>query len=141
MGTNYYWHQKPDCECCGREFDAIHIGKSSAGWCFSLHVMPDEGVITLDDWRLLWATPGSYIRNEYDEHVSIADMENIITERGIERDWDNARWWQGSYSSEQDFHKRNYSERGPQGLLRHSIGPHCKAHGKGTWDCITGEFS
>lgn len=31
--------------------------------------------------------------------------------------------------------------RGPMGLLRHKIGPHCIAHGAGTWDLIPGKFS
>lgn len=50
MGTNYYLHTKPDCECCGRGFEPLHIGKSSGGWCFSLHVMPEDNINTLDDW-------------------------------------------------------------------------------------------
>lgn len=110
MGTNYYLHEKPDCECCGRSFEPLHIGKSSYGWCFSLHVMP--GIKTLDDWRNRWSMPGSYIRNEYGDLVSVADMELIITGR-----------------------------RGPNGLLRHQIDGHCVGHGEGTWDYISGEFS
>lgn len=141
MGTNYYLHQKPDCECCGRSFEPLHIGKSSGGWCFALHVVPEDGINTLDDWRNLWAAPGAYIRNEYGDHVSIADMELTITGRCGEEDWDDPRWWVGFYRSEHDFHASNHSERGPHGLLRHRIGSHCKAHGEGTWDCIVGEFS
>jgi hypothetical protein len=141
LGTNYYLHQKPDCECCGRPFKPLHIGKSSVGWCFSLHVVPEDGINTLDDWRNLWADPGAYIRNEYGERVSIADMELTITARCIDKDWDDPSWWTGFYSSEQDFHKRNYSDRGPHGLLRHCLGYSCVAHGEGTWDCIVGEFS
>lgn len=46
------------------------------------------------------------------------------------------------YINEEDFHKCNQSERGPNGLLRHKIdGKHCISHGQGTWDCIVGEFS
>lgn len=114
MGTNYYLHQKPDCECCGRPFEPLHIGKSSGGWCFSLHVMPDDNVNTLDDWRQLWGQEGAYIRNEYGEKVSITEMLHVI----VNRRWRDAE---------------------PQ---RHEIdGIHCVGHGPGTWDYITGEFS
>jgi hypothetical protein len=36
----------------------------------------------------------------------------------------------------------NYSERGPNFLLRHRVnGRHCIGHGPGTYDYIAGEFS
>ena len=25
MGTNYYLHSKPDCECCGRPFEPLLV--------------------------------------------------------------------------------------------------------------------
>ena len=141
MGTNYYLHQKPDCESCGRAFEPLHIGKSSSGWCFSLHIVPEDGVNALDDWRNLWATPGAYIRDEYGARVSIADIELVITARNRTTDWDAPKWWPSFYRSEQDFHGKNYSERGSAGLLRYRVGGRCKAHGEGTWDYIVGEFS
>ena len=113
MGTNYYLHQKPDCKCCGRPFEPLHIGKSSGGWCFALHVMPEDGINTLDDWRVLWSAPGAFIRDEYGEKVSIADMERLITER---------KWRGGS-------------------VKRHNDDRYCVGHGDGTWDYIVGEFS
>lgn len=115
MGTNYYLHQKPDCECCGRPFEPLHIGKSSGGWCFTLHVMPEDSINTLDDWRELWSKPGALIRNEYDERISIEDMEAVITKRS----------WRGGQ------------------LMRHELDQygHCIGHGPGTWDYCTGEFS
>lgn len=142
MGTNYYLHQKRDCECCGRPFDALHIGKSSSGWCFSLHIIPEEGIDTLDDWRRLWSAPGAVIKNEYGDAIAVEEMEKIITVRGRLAPWGSCDWWApGAYRSELDFHDRNQSERGPSGLLRHRINAHCVAHGEGTWDCIIGEFS
>ncbi len=114
MGTNYYLYTKPDCECCGREFEPLHIGKSSGGWCFSLHVIPEDGIKTLDDWSKLWSKPGAFIRNEYGDKIPIEEMENIITKR----------MWHGN---------------SPQ---RHNLdGSHCISHGSGSWDYITGEFS
>jgi hypothetical protein len=146
MGTNYYWVPQPDCECCGRPFEPIHIGKSSYGWCFSLHVDSYEDINTLNDWQLRWSKPGSFIRNEYGDTIPIDEMLKIITERshGTKKDW-NIDWWSGPcqhYTSEQHFHDSNCSERGPNFLLRHRVdGRHCLGHGPGTYDYIAGEFS
>ncbi len=142
MGTNYYLHKKADCECCGRPYDFLHIGKSSGGWCFSLHVIPDENINTLDDWRNLWGAPGAYIRNEYGEKLSISDMELIITARLGGAPFDDRYWENEYYTDEGDFHYKNKSQRGPNNLLRHqNDGRHCVGHGDGTWDYIAGEFS
>lgn len=132
MGTNYYLHQVPDCECCGRPFETLHIGKSSGGWCFSLHVVPEDNINDLDDWRTLWNTPGAFIRNEYGEKVSVADIEKVITERS----------WGKIPSDGAAWYRENHAEPGPNNLARSIVdGLHCIKHGAGTWDCITGEFS
>lgn len=88
MGTNYYWYPKGGGQCptCGQEMPRRHIGKSSEGWNFGLRIYEkqpwaDEPVIlSLDDWRELWATGGE-IRNEYGDTVTVEQMELIITER------------------------------------------------------------
>ncbi|MCR9093422.1 MAG: hypothetical protein NXI30_04340 [bacterium] len=116
MGTNYYWRPKSEepCETCGHvEFqDDLHIGKSSGGWCFSLHVIPEEEIHNLDDWRERWALEGSTIVNEYGTIVAPEEMDVIVTERS----------WGG---------------KPPH---RHMIDNHCIAHGEGTWDLCVGEF-
>ena len=114
MGTNYYLRTQPACACCGREYEPIHIGKSSGGWCFTLHVIPENAINSLDDWRKLWNTPGAKILDEYDRQIPIEEMEEVITQRS---------WNAG-------------------GLRRHPIdGRYCIGHGEGTWDCCPGEFS
>lgn len=146
MGTNYYWVPQEPCPHCGRPYPGLHIGKSSAGWCFSLHVYPEcdvekpEDVIAdLDDWRKRWAQPGSYIENEYCERISPADMEKWITERGPRGSLGHCPT---GYSSWEDFHYQNDSQEGPNGLLRHRVdGRHCIRHGAGTWDLCIGGFS
>jgi hypothetical protein len=163
MGTNYYLHKplQNACEHCwrGDEAEVIHLGKGSAGWCFSLHVYPEDG---LTDWSEVKAwlqdqiANGGHILNEYKEEVSLDDFESTVTKRLSDKDWDSG-WWAPKpfgttqdgkqfflpgYTSEADFHAANYSQRGPNSLLRHRITDrHCFAHGSGTWDCITGEFS
>lgn len=113
MGTNYYYHEKPACRECGRDHDARHIGKSSGGWCFSLHVERpgDDGPHDLKDWLALFKTPGSVIKDEYGVEISANDMVRVITRRSPD-------------------------------LLRHTIGNGlCIGHGEGTWDYLVGEFS
>lgn len=142
MGTSYYLRPGP---LGGEE---LHIGKSSGGWCFSLHVIPEEGLNSLEDWkRRFKRNPFSTVRDEYGRAVSKAEMLSIITERKCDKDWDD-EWWNYSilgrpspYSSEADFHRKNGSLRGPNGLLRHQIGRFCVGHGEGTWDLIQGDFS
>ena len=34
MGMNYYINPPSACKCCGRDYDALHIGKASHGWKF-----------------------------------------------------------------------------------------------------------
>lgn len=144
MGTNFYYHSKPDCEYCGRSFEPIHIGKSSAGWVFALHVYPEdstEAINDLPDWLKLFDKEGSFIRDEYGQTVSVPDMIRYITERGRE-DWSKARKKiPFMYKSWRDFHEQNNSEEGPQGLLRSKTNSRCIAHGAGTWDLFVGEFS
>lgn len=141
MGTNYYLHENV-CEHCGRGDDSIHIGKSSAGWCFSLHVIneawEDDKIINLELWKAKWAEPGTIIKNEYGEIITQEKMLAIITERGREKDWEKEPV---GYRNWREFHKMNESEQGPNGLLRHRIGRYCMGHGEGTWDLIPGEFS
>ncbi len=141
MGTNYYWHEKPPCECCKRAYEPKHIGKSSMGWCFSLHVIPDEDINDLPDWERIWAS-GGYIEDEYGKRISIPDMRLIIMARNgrcdEEKKWSTPPF---GYASWGKFHLSNYSEKGRLGLVRHRIGKYCTKHGDGTWDCMPGEFS
>ena len=138
MGTNYYVVEDV-CKHCGRGDDEIHIGKSSAGWCFSLHVTPEDDINSLDDWKKFWA--GKEIRDEYGDKITEDRMLDVITNRGSKdngRDWDELPW---GYDSWEKFHLDNHSRQGPRGLLRHLIGDHCVGNGEGTWDLIPGEFS
>jgi hypothetical protein len=133
MGTNYYLYEKPPCEECGRPYEAKHIGKSSAGWCFSLHVIPEEGINDLDDWKKLWNKEGTYIQDEYGTTFNQTIIEREIMERGV---------LAGSSHESERWLAENSAENGPNGLVRHRIdGKFCIGHGKGTWDLIVGEFS
>lgn len=138
MGTNFYLEAKRPCKECGRPHKQMHIGKSSAGWCFSLHVIPEENINDLEDWERLWAQPGARIVDEYGTEVSADEMRDNITNRS----WDRRSGIPFGYGSWARFYEQNHAAPGPNGLLRHKIEPgHCIAHGDGTWDCIVGEYS
>jgi hypothetical protein len=132
MGTNYYL-KKNICKCCNR-YDELHIGKSSVGWCFSLHVIPEQGINNLDCWRSEFAAPGTEIRDEYNEPVTVDDMVNIITKRVR---------WAGGEPWDMEMMRQNHAEPGPNGLVRHAVSEssRCIGHGEGTYDYITGDFS
>lgn len=130
MGTNYYL-QRDICPHCGRSDERLHIGKSSAGWCFSLHVDPDEGINCLSDWQALWSTPNAKIVDEYGQEHSPDELLETISNRA---------WPKRERSTE--FYRKNSAEEGPNNLMRHTIDErHCVGHGDGTYDLIRGEFS
>jgi hypothetical protein len=131
MGTNYYL-ERDVCPHCQRSDERLHIGKSSGGWCFSLHVDANEGINSLDDWKALWSAPGARIVDEYGCEASPEQMLETITKRACP---------QRDRNTPAEFYRSNHAEPGPNNLLRHQIGRHCVGHGDGTWDLIPGEFS
>lgn len=123
MGTNFYLHRPSESRCltCGHDPQnkPLHIGKSSFGWRFSLHIIPEENIMNLDDWKREWDKDGAYIENEYKDKITPEAMLAIITERGDGR----------------------YCRKGVE-LMRHEPdGRHCLGCGEGTYDYIVGEFS
>jgi len=137
MGTNYYLETQEPCPHCSRGYDRLHIGKSSVGWCFSLHIIPKLGINTLDDWKKQWE--GKKIFDEYENEISHQEMLSIITDR--KKDFPLTKVPFG-YNSWNTFYRNNHAEPGPNGLVRHQIDNiHCIGHGEGTWDYIKGEFS
>lgn len=129
MGTNYYMEPQAPCETCKRPFEQKHIGKSSAGWCFGLHVYPEDGINDLADWIREWSKSGSRIVDEYGKAVTLDEMEQRVTKRS-------------GRSPDAAFYSENHAVPGPNGLVRSQVdGRHCIGHGAGTWDLLIGEFS
>jgi hypothetical protein len=135
MGTNYYYYHSKPCRECGRDFESMHIGKSSGGWVFSLHVEPDDPDFpqSLDDWKKRFFMSGTRIQDEYGKVITVPVMLSIIEDRS----------WDTDKLVDAQWYRENHAEPGPKGLARHKISAegHCIAHGEGTWDLITGDFS
>lgn len=139
MGTNYYHHTNI-CGHCGRGDEPKHIGKSSGGWCFSLHVYPDQGIRTLEDWERIFRGHGTLIKDEYERVISADEMVDVIRNRSWKERSKNTP--PTLYTSWDQFHEKNLSEFGPNGLMRHKVDmKYCIGHGEGTWDLLIGEFS
>ena len=67
MSTNYFLRT---------DHKDWHIGKSSVGWYFILHIYPDENICELSDWSALF-DEGS-IMDEYGNFISKDEMLSII---------------------------------------------------------------
>lgn len=137
MSTNYYTEAPK-----GYEEKELHIGKSSGGWYFSLHVIPELGITTWDAWRDY--LKGKKIRDEYDNCITFEELKKVVTDRG-EFDASAVIKIQGHAmlygDTPEEFLRQNYAELAEHGLVRCIIGGHCVGHGEGTWDYIEGEFS
>ena len=133
MGTNYYLHRGV-CPTCHRGTEPIHIGKSSAGWVFGLHVYPEEydvpRILNLDDWKRLFMEEDSVIFDEYDREITAEEMWRVITDRAWPRKEKDDAWY-----------AQNDAVRGPNGLARSKLSRFTIAHGEGTWDLHVGDFS
>lgn len=130
MGTNYYLEVVHACPTCGHKPESLHIGKSSAGWCFALHVIPEAGINSLADWQARWSAPNTRIVDEYREVVTPEQMLTRITQRV------------GHGALDGEWYTRNHAVAGPNNLARSRIdGSHCVGHGDATYDLCTGDFS
>ncbi len=147
MSTNYYANGERIVghgPVCLVEKETLHIGKSSGGWCFSLHVIPEEGINDLEDWQKLLSSGDWKIEDEYGRVVSYEELMSVITERSspgsVKASWPTANFL-SSYQDYDHFMELNQAEEGPNNLLRHRLSGLCIKHGAGTWDCLVGEFS
>lgn len=136
MGTNYFSvrrgiEERDDWWDLRETEEVLHIGKSSAGWCFSLHIIPEMGINSLDDWIPVFIDPHRLIIDEYRDVIGLDKIMRVITCRG--------RADPNTWSDE--MYRINHAVPGPGNLVRHSIEHGCVGHGPGTWDYIKGYFS
>ena len=82
MGTNYYAKtgKKITVTCdCGFEHlidEELHIGKKSCGWKFTVHIIPEQDINNLEDWKPILQK--SEIYDEYDRPITYDEMLKII---------------------------------------------------------------
>jgi hypothetical protein len=122
----------------------LHIGKSSGGWCFSLHVIPELGLNSLRSWYSMFRKNNNLIVNEYQALVSIDKMLAIITNRGSPDKIEVPDYNSNAHKTRielKHYLDANGAILGPNNLLRHRIDGSCIGHGTGTWDFIKGNFS
>ncbi len=79
MSTNYYLQAQDPCPHCKREYETLHIGKSSAGWMFALRIYPELNIMELVDWEREWEN--KVIVDEYGSVISKEQILNTITKR------------------------------------------------------------
>ena len=138
MGTNYYWKWNP-CSCCGLSKEELHIGKSSGGWAFSLHVANPEKLWekeqglpeTLAGWIALFTAndDAGGIYDEYGYKIGFNELMDTIGRRPPipKENWGNQRM-------------DKYSVFDPNiGLWRHTY--NAKIVKGETFDLCYGEFS
>jgi len=125
VSINYYAHLD-----LGKPVVKLHIGKSSAGWCFALHVT-DE-ITSLDDWRKAWSCPWVTIVDEYGDTVTLTEMLTEITDRS----------WSGPRDRGSPWWDQNHALPGLLGLLRQThnatLPPNPETD---TYDLCFGDFS
>jgi hypothetical protein len=91
MGTNYYVRpqittdEQVVLEKFGYDKPYLHLGKCSYGWCFCFQGLVDEWFmgekITLrswSDWREFIIDNNLLIEDEYNELLSISELEDLI---------------------------------------------------------------
>lgn len=132
MGTNYYLKSQAGKNIKGLDTPEWHIGKSSAGWVFSLHV--DGNIKNLKDivdilFKEFLKPFGARIHDEYGDKICLDTIVHTIQHRepwviSLEGSDDAYSFWDAKLN-----------------LMRHKVGAHCIANGEGTYDLIQGEFS
>ncbi|MGQ4893385.1 MAG: hypothetical protein ACP6IQ_02030 [Candidatus Njordarchaeia archaeon] len=149
MGTNYYLRYH--CKECGHT-KSLHIGKSSCGWTFGLHVYPEKDLLDLRQiWKFIKSevNKGAIIENEYGEKVFLEEMLKIIRDRERPDDYkltdekikDSSAYY--PYKNLKEFLEANHAIWDDEyNLLRRKVdGIHCIGNGNGPYDYIVGNFS
>lgn len=141
----------------GDIINGILIGEHNSGWCFGLHVYPDQHIKTLNDWieifNLLDVKNESIVYvedngNEINEcRIDIYNLKSVIKDgyslESPKKIFNDCKFIKSFYRDYEDFLNRNNLIEGPNNLLRRRIdGNYCIGHGEGNFafDYINGNF-
>ena len=97
MGTNYYCETgrmlEMECDCGFRHLmpETLHIGKSSCGWKFMLHAIPEKGLEGWRDWEEV-LVDARRIFDEYGDDVTLEEMREKVLHRARNPD-DREKAW------------------------------------------------
>lgn len=135
LENGYVWKNKyyKDIRDLNKEYyHILHIGKSSAGWHFSLCIYPLLGIKNLDDWKRLWGSGKCSIYTEYGDELSLEEALSYICNRpGFphnseeEQLKNNNRLYEEEgfgrwFNSYDEYMRFNGAKRGKNGLWAHN---------------------
>lgn len=110
MGTNYYAYDKEPCSHCHREYERLHIGKSSMGWKFSFAMYDGLGLTTAKAWYEYLSKTNARIVDEYGRPETLEGLK-----AWVEKKQDGQ--WEGSMSAEEYYGDRRYIPKEPREYL------------------------
>jgi len=83
MSTNYYAiYDECDCTCdhCSKKGMAYHLGKSSTGWAFALHIEPSMNLYDLEDIITFLIQKKATIIDERNSYCSLEDWLGLVVD-------------------------------------------------------------
>lgn len=136
MGTNYYLFRPATCRYCllPHEEAQLHIGKSSGGWVFSLHLTPEQPSLAAWYAEIGEAlSAGGRIEDEYGRPVTLEKLRAEIEQR---------QPWGGLDLSKHNTQHYNHTRIAPCSLL-YTAGYHGydDPEGMNTYQGVWHEFS
>lgn len=138
MSTNYYCETgrmlEVECDCGFKHMmpETLHIGKSSCGWTFLLHAIPEKGLGCWRDWEEV-LVGSRRIFNEYGDDVTLEEMRETVLHRARElNDEEKARMEEIAERDGYFLDRRSW-------LFGEEFGR--KQGEDGDYSMVTGEFS
>lgn len=78
MGTNYQVTADPTCDNPAH-IETLHIGKSSGGWKFSFHGIPERDLTSWAAWKAFIADKP--VIDEYGQTLTLEEFTKVVEER------------------------------------------------------------
>lgn len=106
MGMNYHTYAGNSCSHCGRGDEEVHLGKSSVGWDFSLHLHPEFYA----DWESMkqWLK-GRTIKNEHEAVYTHEQFVEMVERKQKERPFAHKNDQYGHYVGDFYFMECDFS--------------------------------